>query len=40
MQEAFDFTMERFIFYGGYPDAAPLVHDEARWAAYVSDALV
>jgi len=40
MQQAFDFTLEQFIFYGGYPGAAPLVHDEARWAAYVSDALI
>jgi hypothetical protein len=32
--------LEQFIFYGGYPGAAPLVHDETRWAAYVSDALI
>jgi predicted AAA+ superfamily ATPase len=40
MREAFDFTLEQFIFYGGYPGAAPLVKDEARWAAYVRDALI
>jgi predicted AAA+ superfamily ATPase len=40
MRDAFGFSLEQFIFYGGYPGAAPLVHDESRWAAYVSDALI
>lgn len=40
MREAFDFTLEQFIFHGGYPGAAPLVGDEARWADYVRDALI
>lgn len=40
MRDAFGFSLEQFIFYGGYPGAAPLVHGEARWAAYVSDALI
>jgi predicted AAA+ superfamily ATPase len=40
MQQAFGFSLEEFIFYGGYPGAAPLIHDESRWAAYVSDALI
>ncbi|CAN7298948.1 AAA family ATPase [Pseudorhodoferax sp. LjRoot39] len=40
MREAFDFTLEQYIFFGGYPGAAPLVHDETRWAAYIRDALI
>lgn len=40
MREAFDFTLDQYIFFGGYPGAAPLVHDEQRWAAYVRDALI
>lgn len=40
MREAFGFTLEQFIFFGGYPGAAPLMHDEHRWAAYVRDALI
>ncbi len=40
MREAFGFTLEQFIYYGGYPGAAPLVGNEARWAAYVRDALI
>jgi len=40
MREAFDFSLEQYIFYGGYPGAAPLIGDESRWAAYVRDALI
>lgn len=40
MREAFGFTLEQYIFFGGYPGAAPLVGDETRWAAYVHDALI
>jgi uncharacterized protein len=40
MREAFGFTLEQFIYYGGYPGAASLIGDEARWAAYVRDALI
>jgi predicted AAA+ superfamily ATPase len=40
MREAFDFTLEQYIFFGGYPGAAPMAHDETRWAAYIRDALI
>lgn len=40
MRDAFDFTLPQFVFHGGYPGAAPLIQDEARWAAYVRDALI
>lgn len=40
MKQAFGFTLDQFIFYGGYPGSASLVGDEARWAAYVRDALI
>lgn len=40
MREAFGFTLDQFIYYGGYPGAASLVGDEVRWAAYVRDALI
>ena len=40
MKKAFGFTLEQFIFFGGYPGSAALVGDEARWAAYVRDALI
>ena len=40
MKEAFGFTLDEFIFYGGYPGAAGLIGDPQRWAAYVRDALI
>jgi predicted AAA+ superfamily ATPase len=40
MREAFGWSVEEFIFYGGYPGAAPLVSEPRRWARYVLDSLV
>jgi len=40
MREAFGCRVERFVFYGGYPGAAPLVSEPERWRSYVLDALV
>lgn len=40
MREAFGVTLEQFIYYGGYPGAASLIGEPARWAAYVRDALI
>lgn len=40
MREAFRFTLEQFLYFGGYPGAASLVADPSRWRRYVLDALV
>jgi uncharacterized protein len=40
MQEAFDFSIEEYIYFGGYPGAAKLVNDEERWRSYVIDSLI
>ena len=40
MQAAFGISLDEYIFFGGYPGAAPLIGDEARWRRYVLDALV
>ena len=40
MREAFGFSLEQFLFYGGYPGAAPLVREPNRWARYVLDSLI
>lgn len=31
MQEAFGFTLDDYLYFGGYPGAAPLAGDPARW---------
>lgn len=40
MEDAFGWDLERFIYFGGYPGAARLVDDEARWRAYILDSLI
>jgi predicted AAA+ superfamily ATPase len=40
MRDAFGWELDRYVLFGGYPGAAPLVEDPPRWAAYVRDALV
>jgi len=40
MREAFGWDVDRYVFFGGYPGAAPLIDDEERWARYVKDSLI
>lgn len=40
MRTAFGWSLEEFVFYGGYPGAAPLIGEPARWARYVADSLI
>ena len=40
MRLAFGWDLERFLFFGGYPGAAPLVDDLDRWRAYLLDSLI
>lgn len=40
MQTAFGWSLDEYLFYGGYPGAAPLISDPALWARYVADRLI
>lgn len=40
MRAAFGWPVQRFLFYGGYPGAAPLAADHDRWVRYIRDALI
>jgi predicted AAA+ superfamily ATPase len=40
MREAFGFTLDQYLYFGGYPGAAPLAHDPVRWARYIADSLI
>ncbi len=40
MRDAFGFSIEQFLCFGGYPGAAPLTDDPERWRRYVLDSLV
>lgn len=39
-REAFGWTLEQWIFFGGYPGAAAFVHDESLWKRYIVDSLI
>jgi predicted AAA+ superfamily ATPase len=40
MHDAFGWSVDQYVFYGGYPGAAPLIIEPKRWARYVVDALI
>lgn len=40
MQAAFGWSLDQYLFYGGYPGAAPLIVEPGRWARYIKDALI
>lgn len=40
MREAFGWSLEDYLYFGGYPGAAPLRAEPERWARYVSDSLI
>lgn len=40
MRDAFGFSLDEFIYFGGYPGAAALIEDERRWAAFLLDSIV
>jgi predicted AAA+ superfamily ATPase len=40
MRQAFGFTLEEYLYFGGYPGAAPLIGDPERWRRYLLDALI
>ena len=39
-RDAFGWDLDTFLFFGGYPGAAPLVDDVKRWRAYIIDSLI
>ena len=40
MSSAFDFDLPKYLYFGGYPGAAPFVRDPDRWRGYILGALV
>ena len=40
MRDAFGWDLDRYLHHGGYPGAARLVGQPARWRAYVHDSLI
>ena len=40
MQQAFGWTLDQWIYFGGYPGAAHRISDPGRWRQYIRDALI
>jgi predicted AAA+ superfamily ATPase len=40
MRAAFGFSLDQYLYFGGYPGAAPLIKDPPRWRRYLLDALI
>jgi uncharacterized protein len=40
MREAFGWSLDQYVFHGGYPGAAPLIGEPERWARYILDSLI
>ena len=40
MREAFGWSLEHYLYFGGYPGAAPLIKDPPRWSRYIADSLI
>lgn len=40
MQLAFDFSLDEYIYFGGYPGSASLIKEETRWRHYVRTSLI
>ena len=39
-RDAFGFSLEQWIYYGGYPGAVPFTDNETSWKRYIADSLI
>lgn len=42
MKETFGWSLDRYLYFGGYPGAAPLAdeNDASRWVSYINDSII
>lgn len=40
MRDAFQWSIEQYVWFGGYPASATLIADENRWKKYIADSLI
>jgi predicted AAA+ superfamily ATPase len=40
MRQAFGWSLDQYLYFGGYPGAAPLIGDPERWTRYIGDSLI
>ncbi|MBU4305029.1 MAG: ATP-binding protein [Candidatus Omnitrophica bacterium] len=39
-RDCFNWTLDKYIYFGGYPGAADLIEEEDRWSRYIRDSLI
>ncbi len=39
-REAFGFSLEDYLYFGGYPGGAKFIHDQDRWRQYIMDSII
>ena len=39
-RQAFDFDLDSYVYFGGYPGPAPLVRDETRWRSFIHRSVI
>lgn len=40
MQDAFGFTANQYVYFGGYPGSVELINDELRWKDYIRNSII
>lgn len=40
MKDAFNFDLDPYLYFGGYPGGAPLITNPNRWGRYIVDSLI
>lgn len=40
MKEAFGWSIEQYVYFGGYPGSVTLINDQERWKNYIKDSLI
>ncbi len=40
IRQAFDWSLEQYLYFGAYPGAAPLIEEPERWRRYIVDSLI
>ena len=40
MESAFGWTVQQYVWFGGYPGSGNFINDEKRWKSYVNDSLI
>lgn len=40
MRDAFSFSLDDYVLFGGYPGAVPYIHDEERWRSYLRESII